>query len=1277
MRISEAVVMDHLNPYQSRPLVVYIKIYPWDDRQTINVDSHTTIGEITVFYKQTGRSMKISDMEEYALFKPLESSSSILSHNNNNTNSNSNHGHSHGHSESNNDHLVGDTDNNNKNSLDSNNNSSNEKSSHRVKLKSSSVMYKKRVRLANDQCLMSYNIGNGEYLDLRQVDQLETSVPRWFYKTIVPSNQLETLLRENVPHSRSNSITEIVDSIKASRTLTIGSPSRGGSGNNHNNGQPGSVIPIGGIGHVGSGWQFALPSQHKRVYDVVHRIESQFPSALPNCQLIHAHEDRWEAKINSSEDAHIKRLAMDDSITQETVKQEYIEFALRFEKRTALLLGVQSSLLVWIEPIHSYFTLCFSENSTVHDAICFIVQYIYPTQQQQQQQQQQQSSSTDPNSFGLYLQESSDTRPLPLQHKQLLTNCKLNNQNRLEDSIFLFKAKQQKKKSVDSHSVVTTVNPLTLSQTTLILDGASEDSDDEDEGYNLTVLFPSHQTYRQFHFNPHRTVNEIIQSIVSATTPPPSIMSTSTSSLSPALSSDYSGNTSSSSSSSSGSKANSPTLSSNRNSISAKPMVSPTSPLLVEQSSITSINAKSNTIFENQSESSGFCLYYQKSGSGVWMEGHRTLKSYNLPNEAVVEFKPTPTICKMTLVEGFRNTIKLYCNLQTFIVVYGQYTMITDLKQLLIDNCTSTTVTTKDLESYELFLVKGTDSIDCINNVESFNVLNIDNHIDILEFKPSNNSTVMKDLELFAGARIPITIAGESIENRTTCDRYVQGQMKKGTLYLTNYRVIFEALNRSSYDDFGTKDDCDIPITSISKLKHLNNNQTEITCKDFRVCVFSLNNPSIWEKIKNRLESYEVTDLFAFANAEPYDPSLDTIYNVEDEFLRLQFPVDNWRITYANRDYSLCPTYPSLFVVPVTVTDDDLKKISLFREKGRVPAICWIHKTHKSTITRCSQPRVGIFKSKCNEDEEYLNIITRSNTNSPVLYVMDSRPMANAKANTLLGKGHEDTSLYQNVELQFLGIGNIHVMRDSYKKLYNLIQLPETSNWLSMLDGTQWLEHIYQIINSANIVVEMVDKKGSSVLTHCSDGWDRTSQLVALSQLLLDPYYRTYRGFQVLIEKEWLSFGHQFTHRCAHVHHEKNDEEFSPIFLMFIDAVWQLTNLFPTTFQFNEKFLITILESVYNCRYGTFLFNHQKERVLYTKRNGGLASLWMYLNSNEIEFTNYFFIDDPKPIFHNFFLSDIQFWNNYYFRYKENYKQRVVINESIVKLVGKNRKEDN
>lgn len=39
--------------------------------------------------------------------------------------------------------------------------------------------------------------------------------------------------------------------------------------------------------------------------------------------------------------------------------------------------------------------------------------------------------------------------------------------------------------------------------------------------------------------------------------------------------------------------------------------------------------------------------------------------------------------------------------------------------------------------------------------------------------------------------------------------------------------------------------------------------------------------------------------------------------------------------------------------------------------------------------------------------------------------------------------------------------------------------------------------------------------ENASVLVHCSDGWDRTSQVCSLGSLLLDSYYRTIKGFMV------------------------------------------------------------------------------------------------------------------------------------------------------------------
>lgn len=60
----------------------------------------------------------------------------------------------------------------------------------------------------------------------------------------------------------------------------------------------------------------------------------------------------------------------------------------------------------------------------------------------------------------------------------------------------------------------------------------------------------------------------------------------------------------------------------------------------------------------------------------------------------------------------------------------------------------------------------------------------------------------------------------------------------------------------------------------------------------------------------------------------------------------------------------------------------------------------------------------------------------------------------------------------------------------------------------------------------------------------------------------------------MLVETEWLDFGHKFGDRCGHQENSDDVSEQCPVFLQWLDCVHQLLKQFPCLFEFNEAFLV-------------------------------------------------------------------------------------------------------
>ncbi|XP_027872759.1 myotubularin-related protein 7b isoform X2 [Xiphophorus couchianus] len=407
-----------------------------------------------------------------------------------------------------------------------------------------------------------------------------------------------------------------------------------------------------------------------------------------------------------------------------------------------------------------------------------------------------------------------------------------------------------------------------------------------------------------------------------------------------------------------------------------------------------------------------------------------------------------------------------------------------------------------------------------------------------------------------------------------------------------------------------------------------------LRCKDFRVfqLLFPLERDclEVHASLTRLSRPVRYSELYCLsfnpnANKEEREESWSFI-DLNADYRRMGVPNNLWVATAANSEYRVCDTYPAELFVPKSATPAVIVGSSRFRSRGRFPALSYFHQDTLAAVCRCSQPLSG-FSGRCQEDELMLQAVMKANPGSEFIYVVDTRPKLNAMANRAAGKGYESEDHYSNIRLLFIGIENIHVMRSSQQKILDVGEMRALSmtDFLWGLESSGWLKHIKAVLDAGVFIAKAVADEGVSVLVHCSDGWDRTAQACSVASILLDPFYRTIRGFMVLIEKDWVSFGHKFSHRYAHL--DGDPKEVSPVLDQFLECVWQLSEQFPCAFQFNERFLVAVHSHVYSCQYGTFLGNSEKERRDMRLRERS-HSVWPQLWSERSRFSNPLYKDE-------------------------------------------------
>ena len=208
---------------------------------------------------------------------------------------------------------------------------------------------------------------------------------------------------------------------------------------------------------------------------------------------------------------------------------------------------------------------------------------------------------------------------------------------------------------------------------------------------------------------------------------------------------------------------------------------------------------------------------------------------------------------------------------------------------------------------------------------------------------------------------------------------------------------------------------------------------------------------------------------------------------------------------------------------------------------------------------RSSQPLLGSSNKRSKEDESLLKMALPMGKQG---YIYDLRDSSLLKSAASKGGGYETEANYPLWKRINRHMEKFDQLQVSFSKLIDAC-LGDSNHsmdrYLNKLESSNWFLNIRQAMYLSSCIADELHNKNSCILIHGWDGIDNTLVVTSLVQILLNSECRTLKGFQNLIEREWLQAGHPFSKRCfKSAYGISQSKQEGPIFLLFLDCVKQV-----------------------------------------------------------------------------------------------------------------------
>ncbi|EDV26578.1 uncharacterized protein TRIADDRAFT_54716 [Trichoplax adhaerens] len=368
-------------------------------------------------------------------------------------------------------------------------------------------------------------------------------------------------------------------------------------------------------------------------------------------------------------------------------------------------------------------------------------------------------------------------------------------------------------------------------------------------------------------------------------------------------------------------------------------------------------------------------------------------------------------------------------------------------------------------------------------------------------------------------------------------------------------------------------------------------------------------------------------------------PSYRKISDYESELDHLKTP----KIWCINEDANRGFKYQSLPEILLCPNDAVSKKLDLnmllaaYREK-RYPVPCWYYQTNDVYLLRSASEDHGL-RENCNEMEgRIFGIIKDPNKQKPFKTIELANRFPNYLA-TVWQRIYTDNGIVrvgnviQPKELSS-GYNNLkyHCLKGSDRKYWN-----SDKDWFASLAATQWPNFIRVCLFIATKIADKLHYGAVSILVKDYDGAELSCVICSLVQVILDGDCRTIKGFQTLLQKNWVVVGYRF-----------NASQESPFFELFLSCISQLLYQNPLAFEFSPNYISHLLDISLCGLTETFSYNNEYERCRYN-----------YVRKGEGNVSKRTGIVLPSA------------WNLCYLNWKEVFNERYIMNQVLQRIYGK------